>query len=123
MCGIEVLDQDEAHPAVDRHAREERLEGVDPTGRGADTHDQPSAVGRWDGLGSGPGVARRLGRTWALTRAAGAALIWAPGPSSTGCHREANPWAVSIDPVPEPTTRATVGFLWALEPINALMKP
>ena len=41
-----MLDQDEAHPAVDRHVREERLEGVDATRRSADAHDQMGSVRR-----------------------------------------------------------------------------
>jgi len=44
VLGIEMLDQDEGHAALRRHDRKERLEGFEPAGGRAETHDQAGHV-------------------------------------------------------------------------------
>ena len=48
MLRIEMLNEDEAHGGVEGQAVEQRREGLEPTGRGADTHDRerPACVTR-----------------------------------------------------------------------------
>src|SRR4029077_2923860 len=41
MMRVEMLDQDERDAAVRRHVREERPEGIEPAGGGAETYEQP----------------------------------------------------------------------------------